>query len=87
MVERVKHMEKCMEMVQAALRKGEMHTVRRQIRTLRTYMESGQWLADYEADEDGNKDKSNVHNRAISRNSVLAGEAKELEIIENPCGE
>ena len=53
MVERVKHMEKCMEMVQAALRKGEMHTVRRQIKTLRTYMESGQWLADYEADEHG----------------------------------
>ena len=53
MVERVKHMEKCMEMVEAALRKGEMHTVRRQIRTLRTYMESGQWLADYEADERG----------------------------------
>ena len=53
MVERVKHMEKCMEMVEAALCKGEMHTVRRQIKTLRTYMESGQWLADYEADGRG----------------------------------
>ena len=53
MVERVKHMEACMDAVQAALRKGELHTVRRQIETLRKYMESGQWLADYEADERG----------------------------------
>ena len=53
MVERVKHMEACMDAVQAALRKGELHTVRRQIETLRYYMESGQWLADYEADERG----------------------------------
>ena len=53
MVERVKHMEACMDVVQAALRKGELHTVRRQIETLRCYMESGQWLADYEADERG----------------------------------
>ena len=50
---RVMHMEACMQCVEDALRKGDVQPVRRQIETLRAYMESGQWLADYEADERG----------------------------------
>lgn len=50
---RVTHMEKCMERVEEALRCGNVQPVRRQLSTLQTYMSSGQWLRDYEADERG----------------------------------
>lgn len=52
-VGRVMHIEACVKCVEDALQKGDVQNVRRQIETLRAYMESGQWLADYEADERG----------------------------------
>lgn len=53
LIGRVMHMENCMRCVEAAHRRGELHAVRRQITALRAYMDSGQWLRDYEADERG----------------------------------
>lgn len=50
---RVMHMEKCMERVEAALACGSLHSAQRQLAALRTYMDSGQWLRDYEADARG----------------------------------
>ena len=50
---RVMHMEACMQRVEEALRQGDVPSVLGQVETLKAYMESGQWLADYEADERG----------------------------------
>ena len=50
---RVMHMEACMRRVEEALRQGDAQSVLGQVETLKAYMESGQWLADYEADERG----------------------------------
>ena len=50
---RVMHMERCMECVQEALHRGDVQPARRQLHTLQAYMDSGQWLRDYEADERG----------------------------------
>ena len=53
LIARVTHMEACMERVEEALKRGELESVHGQIKALQTYMESGQWLQDYQADERG----------------------------------
>ena len=53
MVERVRHMERCMDRVLDALMQGDVTKVQPEIEQLRAYQESGLWLADYEADERG----------------------------------
>lgn len=53
LIGRVTHMENCMKRVEAAHRRGELHAVSKQIAALRAYMDSGQWLRDYESDERG----------------------------------
>ena len=52
-VERIKHMETCMQRVEAAVQNGDLASVQKEIRTLQAYMDSGRWLQDYEADERG----------------------------------
>lgn len=52
---RVMKMEQYLDDVQQALDGGALHTpdTREKLRALTEYMESGQWLRDYEADERG----------------------------------
>lgn len=82
-IERIAQMEMLYDEVDAALNdnEGVQAAMRQKIQILRTYMESGVWLADYELDERGGLPRG-MKRGVLSQDGLydLLERAKEAEV-------